>query len=386
MHAVHVIAGLRQTDGGPTYSVPRLCRALAAAGARVDLMTVSESAEQDHSDGNYRERRFAWDGVNVPVLRAVRRSSALACSLRKEARSADVIHDHGLWLLPNVYAGREAGRAARPLVVAPRGMLSPTALSFSRLKKRIFWQLLQKGSVASAACFHATSEQEYQEIRAFGLRQPVAVIPNGIDIECNTPSRERDSRQRTVLSLGRIHPKKGLDTLLRAWAKVEPLQADWRLRIVGPAEGGFDATLKTLAMELDLSRVSIEGPVYGADKRDAYHQADLFVLPTLNDNFALTVAEALAAGIPVIATKGAPWKGLVDQRCGWWVDHGVQPLVAALSEALARPAASLGEMGERGRLWMAHEFSWDRVAGDMLALYAWLRERKSPTPAFVRLI
>src|SRR5262249_21482355 len=151
MHAVHVIAGLRTTDGGPTYSVPRLCRALAAAGATIDLMTVSEAAEQDCSDGNYRERRFAWDGANVPIVRAVRRSSSLARSFRKEARTADVVHDHGLWLLPNVYAGHEAERAGRPLIVAPRGMLSPTALSFSRLKKRIFWQVLQKSAIVRAA-------------------------------------------------------------------------------------------------------------------------------------------------------------------------------------------------------------------------------------------
>src|SRR5215472_1486986 len=114
MHAVHVIAGLRATDGGPTYSVPRLCRALAAAGATIDLMTVSETTEEDRSEGNFRERRFAWDGVNVPVVRAVRRSTSLMRSLRQEAHSADVVHNHGLWLLPNVYAGREAGRAGRP--------------------------------------------------------------------------------------------------------------------------------------------------------------------------------------------------------------------------------------------------------------------------------
>src|SRR4051812_6421310 len=153
MHAVHVIAGLRQTDGGPTYSVPRLCRALAAAGATVDLMTVSENTEQDRSDGNYRERRFPWDGANIPIVGTARRSSALARTLRTEVCKADVVHDHGLWLLPNVYAGREAGRAQRPLIVAPRGMLSPTALSFSKTKKRIFWLLLQKSAVIRAACF-----------------------------------------------------------------------------------------------------------------------------------------------------------------------------------------------------------------------------------------
>src|SRR5579871_2245870 len=373
MHAVHVIAGLRRTDGGPTYSVPRLCRALAAAGATIDLMTVSETSEEDHSDGNYRERRFAWDGVNIPVLRAVRRSSSLARSLRAEARRAVIVHDYGLWLLPNVYAGREAGRAQRPLVVAPRGMLSPTALSFSRMKKRLFWQLLQKSSVVRAACFHATSPQEYEEIRAFGFHQPVAIVPNGIDIE-SPAARPLPLERRTVLSLGRIHPKKGLDTLLSAWAKVERAHPDWRLRIVGPSEVGYDAKLKAQAAELNLSRVSIEGPVYGTEKSRAYAEADLFVLSTLNDNFALTVAEALSACVPVIATKGAPWKGLSEQGCGWWIDQGAEPLAAALSGALAMSREHLTAMGEKGRTWMQRDFSWERVASDMLRVYHWLAQ------------
>jgi len=384
MHAVHIIAGLRVRDGGPAYSVPRLCRELADAGAKIDLMTVAEGAAEENSEGSYRERRFTWDHAGIPILRGVRASSALAQSLRRETCAADVIHNHGLWLLPNVYAGREAARARKPLVVAPRGMLSPAALSFSRFKKRSFWYLLQRSAVASAACFHATSEQEYEEIRAFGLNHPVAIIPNGIDIEDFPPTTEPASPRRTLLSLGRIHPKKGLDTLLRAWAKVEPGRPDWALRIVGPSEGGHDRTLKALAVHLGLSRVSIEGPAYGEDKTRAYGAAQLFVLPTLNENFALTVAEALAAGVPVIATKGAPWGGLVDEGCGWWVDHGVEPLAAALSDSLARPQENLVAMGEKGRAWMARDFSWDRVARDSLDLYRGLSNGQA-RPSFVRL-
>ena len=372
MHAIHVIAGLRLTDGGPAYTVPRLCRALADAGATVDLMTVSETSAQERSDGNFRERRFAWDGANVPLLRAVRRSSSLARSLRTQARTADVVHDHGLWLMPNVYAGREASRARRPLIVAPRGMLSPTALSFSKAKKRIFWLMLQRSVVVRAACFHATSVQEYEEIRAFGLKQPVAIVPNGIDIESELTHPDSASATRTALSLGRLHPKKGLEALLYAWAKVEESHPDWRLRIVGPSENGYDTKLRALAAELSLARVSIEGPVYGAEKNRLYADADLFVLSTLNDNFAVTVAEALAAGVPVIATKGAPWKGLVEEGCGWWVDIGADALSAALDDAFAMPRERLLAMGRKGRSWMQRDFSWEKVASDMLRVYDWL--------------
>ncbi len=107
-------------------------------------------------------------------------------------------------------------------------------------------------------------------------------------------------------------------------------------------------------------------------KYAAFEIADLFVLPTLNDNFAMTVAEALAAGIPVIASKGAPWQGLVEHGCGWWTDTGVDVLAAALADAMAQPPASLAAMGERGRVWMARDFSWRRAGRDMMQVYGWL--------------
>src|SRR5207248_11348697 len=113
--------------------------------------------------------------------------------------------------------------------------------------------------------------------------------------------------------------------------------------------------LAALAAGLKTQRVSIEGPVAGDAKSAAYRKADLFVLPTLNENFAVTVAEALAAGTPVIATKGAPWRGLEREGCGWWIDHGVEPLVATLTEAMAMRREALQSMGEKGRSWMKRD-------------------------------
>lgn len=383
MHAIHIIAGLRTIDGGPAYTVPRLCQSLAEVGARVDLMAVSETGASDVLKSGCREQYFSWDFAHIPLLRSCRASSGLARCLRAQAQIADVIHDHGLWLLPNVYAGREGARAKRPVVIAPRGMLSAAALSFSTWKKQLFWRLVQARAASAAACYHATSDQEYQEIRAFGIRAPVAVIPNGIDVE-QLPKLPQPGEIRTVLSLGRIHPKKGLESLLRAWKAVETLRPEWRLRIAGPAEGGHDVQLKRLAAELHLTRATIEGAVYGADKARAYCDASLFVLPTLNENFAVTVAEALAAGVPVIATKGAPWKGLDDEKCGWWIDGGPESLSAALLRATEMPEQELLACGEKGRSWMKRDFSWGHVAEDMLQLYAWLAA-KEDRPQFVHL-
>jgi glycosyltransferase involved in cell wall biosynthesis len=305
----------------------------------------------------------------------------LSSALHHAARTADVIHNHGLWVLPNVSAGRVAANMATPLVISPRGMLAPAALAFSRVKKQVFWTLLQGSAIRGAACIHATSEQEYEEIRNFGLANPVAIIPNGIDVpELPARSTARPAAERVVLSLGRIHPKKGLSRLVHAWSKVEAGHPGWRLKIAGPPEARHDDELRALVAALDLGCVSIERPIYGDAKTGAYQDADLFVLPTLNENFGLTVAESLAAGTPVISTKGAPWSGLESEGCGWWIDHGVEPLAAALAHAMALPREALKAMGDKGRQWMAKDFGWDRVAHDMLGVYLWLARSAEPPP------
>ena len=303
-------------------------------------------------DRGYRDCRFGWDYARIPVLRGLRSSHGLSRALREAAPTVDVIHNHGLWLMPNVKAGSAAVGGRTPLIISPRGMLAPAALAFSRSKKRAFWALLQGPVIRGAACIHATSDQEYEEIRSFGLANPVAVIPNGIDLPEVPAGRRMSAAQRVVLSLGRVHPKKGLAHLIRAWSKVEASCLDWRLRIAGPPEAGHDDELRALAMALGLSRVSVEGPIYGEAKTIAYQDADVFVLPTLNENFGLTVAEALAAGTPAISTKGAPWSGLDGEGCGWWIDHGVEPLAAALAHAIELPPATLKAMGAKGRRWM----------------------------------
>jgi len=386
LYAVHVVAGLDPVNGGPSYSVPRLCEALAVAGAEATLLSVAEkeNGQRASYQKGYHDRRFAWDYARIPILRRLRFSRALSSALHNAALTADVIHNHGLWVMPNISAGVAAAGGPTPLVVSPRGMLAPAALAFSRWRKRAFWALLQGSVISRAACIHATSEQEFEEIRGLGLANPVAIIPNGIDLpELAWSESAAPAIERIVLSLGRIHPKKGLARLVRAWSKVEARYPAWRLRIAGPPERGHDNELRALAVSLGLTHVSVEGPIYGEAKTSAYRCADVFVLPTLNENFGLTVAEALAAGTPVISTKGAPWSGLEREGCGWWIEQGIDPLAAALARVMALPREPLKTMGDKGRKWMARDFSWDCVGRSMLDLYLWLARHAEP-PATIR--
>ena len=147
---------------------------------------------------------------------------------------------------------------------------------------------------------------------------------------------------------------------------------EWRLRIVGPDNGGYLAQMRALASDLGLKRVEFSGAVYGRHKWQVYRDADLFVLPTYSENFGMAVAEALAAGIPAIVSKGAPWEGLETHGAGWWIDIGFDPLVECLKKALGQSACELTTMGLRGRTWMEHEYSWQCIGRQMAETYRWV--------------
>lgn len=368
-----VVASIDDPGAGPSHSVLALTRAIARTGASASIHAVDRwrGAATHRVEEAFPIHRHPLD--RLPIASMVCASNSLREALDARAGAADIIHTHGLWLFPNVYPSWVVRRAdARAKVVlSPRGMLAPQARQFSRFRKRLYWEVFQKRALSDAACLHATSEEECEDIRKAGLSNPVAVIPNGVDLP-SVRAQNAKRLERTVLSLGRIHPKKGLERLVRAWAEVEPNFPDWNLLIAGPAERGHDCELRHIAHLLKLKRVQVVGPAYGEARAAAYEAADLFVLPTLSENFAMTVAEALAAGVPVISTKGAPWRPMEVERCGWWIDHGVAPMAAALRCAMSAPRQELEAMGQRGASWMARDFSWDSVAGRMLDVYRWL--------------
>ncbi len=383
---VQVVLSVEHEAAGPSYSVPRLSSALARAGAKVALHSLSgagSGAGGTPADDDGRVVRRVDPCSTLPGFRAIRASGQMRRSLAAAAPTTDIFHTHGLWLMPNVYPAWAARRRGTPFLLSPRGMLGSAALMFSRRKKAAFWRVFQRGAVGQAACLHATSDLEFDDIRAFGLTNAVAIVPNGVDLPMLPAPAAKADGPRTVLSLGRIHPKKGLDRLVQAWTRLNLPDTCWRLRIVGVDELGHAAELRRLVASEGLSNVTIEGPLFGPAKLDAYLAADIFVLPTLSDNFAMTVAEALAAGTPVISTKGAPWGGLEAHGCGWWVEHGPDALAAALNKAVTMPRAELKEKGARGRAWMAADFSWDAVGRDMLAVYNWLA-RGGERPPSVR--
>jgi len=374
MKLLHVVPHISAEASGPSYSVPRLCQALAEDGHAVRLSCLGAARPVPSVQVDLHPQ---W-----PVARRFAISPAHARALARAADEVDIVHNHSLWSMVNVAAGWVVPGKRAKLVVSPRGTLSSWALGHSRWRKRLLWPL-QRRVLARADLLHATSEAEYHDIRARGFQAPVAVIPNGIDVPPLAPHSPQNGL-RTLLFLGRLHPVKGIDRLLDAWVALEAMFPEWQLVIAGKGEPAHEAAIRAQAARLGLQRVRFPGPLYGEDKAAAYRAADLFVLPTHSENFGMAVAEALAHGCPAIVSKGAPWSGLEREGCGWWIDHDVPTLQATLSHAMAQSADILQAMGAQGREWMRREYGWMSVAQRMTAAYAWLLHGGT-VPAWIQL-
>jgi glycosyltransferase involved in cell wall biosynthesis len=376
LRTLHTVPAISVAASGPSYSVVRLCETLTDRGNETELAAL-----------DWEPMRSAPCFAKFFPLGLGPRNLGLSGDMKRwiydRARDHDfeLFHSHSLWMMPNIYPGRAARRYSVPYVVSPRGTLSPWAFRSGSVVKKLFWPLVQRPALNAVTCFHATADSEYCDLRAMGFRQPVAVIQNGIDIPY-LQERARSSR-RTLLFLGRIHPVKGVDVLLLAWEAVQVRFPEWNLRIVGPDNGGYLLQMRELADKLRLSRVSFDGPLVGSDKWIAYRDAQLYVLPTHSENFGLSVAEALASGTPAIVSRGAPWGGLDGKRAGWWIEVGVDPLVACLTTALSLSETQLDTMGANGRSWMAEDFSWDTVSARMERTYDWI-VRGGTKPTWVR--
>jgi glycosyltransferase involved in cell wall biosynthesis len=318
--------------------------------------------------------------LNTPLLSErdkIQRLMGKAVEALAEFGSADVLHDNGIWLPHNHQLAVLAAQRHIPRVVSMRGMLEPWAFRHKRIKKWLAWQLYQHRDLQRAQLLHATAAQEARNLEGFGFGVPVRMIRNGVDLPEIEPGEAAarnacHAGERAALFLGRIYPVKGLPMLVEAWARVRP--RGWRLQIVGPDEAGHRSKVEHAVSVSGLDGVvSFLGPIQGKAKSSAYFNADLFVLPSYSESFGMAIAEALAHGLPVLTTNGAPWPELTVRGCGWSVDPTVAGIAQGLWQATSQEPAALRAMGAKGRAWVAADFTWDAVANRFLAAYEQLR-------------
>lgn len=383
MRVIHVVSSVAESQGGPSRSVPELCEALVRRGCEVELCCLDLGdkhgpiARVDESIDLHFARSWTVKSARVVMPRGFR------SLMRSRVGGADLIHVHGVWDSAPHQAAQVAREAGLPYLITTRGMLEPWCLKFSAWKKRLAMCLYQRKDLRQAACIHSTAKLEEDNLREVGLVNPIAVIPNGLYVDRYHTDRQVGAEavghwpqlqgKRICLFLSRIHPKKGLLDLAKAWGKLCKKFPDWRVVIAGPDE--YDHTQEVqAAMKAEGAEDStlFVGSVTGSLKTSLLSASDLFVLPTHSENFGIVVAEALASGSPAITTKGAPWGDMVDHQCGWWTDIGPEPLTEAMEEAMALSESEREQMGLRGRDMIEQRYSWLSIASQMITVYEWL--------------
>lgn len=373
MRVIHTICSLDADSGGPARSVPGLCGGLVQSG--VDL-SVAVTSGSDGVEESIRSQPYVnfYDGVDYRgYLRNV-----------FERKQPDIIHDHAIWSMRNHAVCSLAEKHRIPFMIAPRGMLEPWSLNEKKWKKKLAMLLYQRRNLSAAAALHATAESEANHLQKLGFRQPIIVSPNGVTLPDVMPAKNmRRDGKKVLLFISRIHPKKGILELVEAWAKLRNIDMannmtdQWHIEYAGPDYGDH---LKVVANEIRARGLEQDftylGVLDDVNKWRAYRRADIFVLPTYSENFGIVIAEALAAEVPAITTKGTPWSELQgtpnSQCCGWWIDLGVDALLEALVSAMSMDDAERATMGENGRKLVELQYSWASIAEDMKSAYEWL--------------
>ena len=289
----------------------------------------------------------------------------------EEGALPNCVHFHGIWspsLAKRFLAWKRLGI---PCLLSPHGMLEPWAFAHKRLKKQAAWHLYQRRLLNRASALHATSPQEAENMDRLGLRSKIEVIPWGVEMPSSSSvSASGDSAFpfRTALFVGRIHPIKALPVLVAAWATVRP--GGWKMKIVGPDYGGHRAEVEAQVRQAGLEEsFEFVGPMDRESVQQAYRDADLFILPSYTENFGMVVAEALACGVPVIASHGVPWESLASEGGGWWVEGSVEGIGEALKAADDCSVERLQAIGAAGRRLVEEKYSWQAIGSSFAALY-----------------
>ncbi len=361
-------------SSGTTYCVPHLCESLIHAGANVQLHMLAPLYDIRH-DGY---EMFSYPRLKFPHP-AFGRSPQMKKGLIEAGAWADIIQSNGLWMAPNIYPYCAAKKNGKKLVVMPHGMFLKWGLKQSVLKKKLCWWAGQGSAMRHADMFIVTSQEEYETLRELNFRQPVTLLPNGIDIPMTTYPK---ANRRIMLFLSRIHPKKGLQMLIPAWKKLQDDFPDWDLKIAGPNNAHAEE-MKMLAKTLHCERVDFCGEIVGEEKTQLLSQSECLILPTFSENFGMVVAEALAAESCAICTRNAPWEGLNENQCGISCDGNEAAIQEAMRSIMTSSREENIERGRRGKAWMLRDFSWDIIGKKTLDAFQWLLG-KAEKPEWVR--
>jgi glycosyltransferase involved in cell wall biosynthesis len=377
---VAVITGsISRRAGGLFISVRRLVQQINSLGIEVAVHAIRDEFSED--DANL------WDPVPVRILKGKGpRTLGFAPGLRKAVESfkPQVIQVHGLWKFISREALGAARRSGCPYLIHPHGMLDPWAVRNSAWKKKLAGWLFEREHLKGAACIRALNASEAESIRAFGLRNPIAIVPNGVDL----PEEARESQlssvegprsnsknrmPRTLLFLGRLHPKKGIAELIEAWKLSRARLDGWILKIAGWDDGSQEACLHAKVSRLGLhDSVRWTGPLFGNAKESVLQRASAFILPSFSEGLPIAPLEAWAYGKVVLMTPQCNIPEGFSAGAAIQIEPNSDSIATGLDRLAKLTDAEVNEMGSRGRQLVKEKFAWPQIATQMKAVYNWV--------------
>ena len=363
--------------GGFAHSVPGLCDALAR-NPYLELRVLTTDSDGPKTRKNIPVKAFPEKfpaGYEVYYCRRLFAQSislGLLTRLWSMVRWADVVHLTATYSFPTIPTLLVCRMLRKPLVWSPRGALQRWQ-GTTRARAKSVWEKLSNALCdPGRVVLHMTSEEEKRESWPRIPRTQPRVIHNGVNLPGLNGGRSKRNGSLRLLYLGRLHPIKGIENLLRALVRIN---GEVTLTLCGDGERDYRRSLESLVSELSLQgRVSFRGVIDEATKARQFLESDLCVVPSFKENFSLVVAESLSYAVPVVVGDGTPWKQVDQIGCGRCVRNSPDELAKAI-EALS--GAPLTEMGLRGREWMQREFGWDVVAEQMLDTYNEVVKRRS---------
>jgi glycosyltransferase involved in cell wall biosynthesis len=368
---------------------------MTAALARLglDVLVVSTDADMGSEWSGTLGQQTTYKGVPVRLFRhewseAFKFSRPLAGWLRENVKTYDVVHIHGVFSHPCLVAAAACRRHKVPYIVRPLGMLDPWSMGQKPARKKLFWHLWVRRMLTGAAAIHYTAQPEMESAESSLKLKRGVVIPLGVEIEpLPDDSSARIFREQHpalgrapyVLLLSRLHPKKGVDLLLKAFLDLSKDErfAGWKLVLAGEGPESYVDSLRRMVREDGgHNRVLFPGWLEGVKKSSALQDASLLALPSHHENFGLCVMEALACGVPVLIS---PYVNLAPEikaaGVGWIVPLETEALQEQLADALSHDE----ERARRGRAGQdfARRFTWDEIALELERLYRSLIEGRA---------
>jgi glycosyltransferase involved in cell wall biosynthesis len=303
----------------------------------------------------------------------------------------DIIHQQGIWMFYSNNTKNHAKKYKKTkIIIAPRGMLDPWILKKSIIKKRLAEFLYESNNLKNADCLHALCVSEYDSIRNYGLKNPVAIIPNGIDLPNGYEKKIKKTSKKTLLFISRIHPKKGLDFLVEVLNNLNKHNKEvlehWEIRIAGWSQLGHQNELEEKCEKYNLNNlITFVGPVYGDSKENELINADAFILPSYSEGLPMSVLEAWSYKLPVIMTKECNIPDGFSSNSAILIDHQIEKCSSVLKIFFNKSDEELQRIGVNGFNLVSEKYTWNKIALQTLELYEWLDNKKIKTPDFIKL-